>query len=214
MRCLRCTTGNWGGRCSTPTTRAIPNGSLLSCSTSIAASVARPAPWRASPPGPSPAGRNTCGGTTWRASPTAGIRSSGTGNFWRCWNGPTRKARSGIPPRKTAGKRPMERSRGKQFSKRCPKNNTRKATPCKKPPAACWATFPATRSGKRPIFTKTPPGGPTTGTGVGVGKAPPCPPTIPGSSICNASAITAPIPAAWPLARARPSTSGRKTVWC
>jgi nitrate reductase beta subunit len=60
---------------------AHPDRQFAASSTSIAASAARPAPAPAKPPGPSHAGRSTCGGTMWRASPTAATPALGCEGF-------------------------------------------------------------------------------------------------------------------------------------
>ena len=77
-QCQKSITGNWDGRCCIPTRSGIRSGSLPLCSTSIGVWRVRPALWPTSRPGSSRRGRNTCGGTTWRRSPTAAIRSSTT----------------------------------------------------------------------------------------------------------------------------------------
>src|SRR5262245_56087535 len=63
--CLKCITGNWDGRCCTPTRSDIRSGSLPLSSTSIAVWRVRPVRWRTSRPGSSRRGRNICGGTMW-----------------------------------------------------------------------------------------------------------------------------------------------------
>src|SRR5438093_1375422 len=75
----------------------IPSGSLPLCSTSTGVLPARPVRWRTSRRGCSARGRSTCGGTTWRPSPTAGTRSSTTGRWRSWWSRRIRGGRYGTP---------------------------------------------------------------------------------------------------------------------
>ena len=201
---------NWqlGRDMAIPTRRSIPRGSSPSCSTPTAASAARPAPWPARAPGPSPRARNTCGGTTSRPSPTAAIRRTGTQAAGDArgrqpgrpvWNAAKADGRAKHPTAPSTGKTIFEAAekhvgpRGRRSRSGLPAHRRRMAAP----------QHPRRHGHRRQV-----------GTTASSAARRSCPSTASGSSTWPGSATTAPTPAAWPPARGRRSTSGPKTASC